>query len=344
LIRRPTPHSVRPKARSNALTAYMCAPLAMLVLCGTIAAWAQARDAATLLQPVETPAPVNAGTPTPDPEPSQAAGGTLLLDTGDLLDVRVFDTPELSGKLRVSEAGSIALPLGGPVFVKGLTAEQARTAIEERFRQRKILRDPHVTVLVDDYATQGVTVAGEVKAPGIYPWSGKHSVLDFISAAGGLTPNASRTVTLSRKDREQVITFQLNNSMQTPGGADLEARPGDRVLVMRAGVVYVVGDVGRPGGYLIEDKETITVLQALALAQGINKTAKYDAKLIRNSPSGRSETNLPLKRILANQAADPKLQDGDILFVPVSGGKQFADKGLTAILQTAVGVVIYGRL
>ena len=114
--------------------------------------------------------------------------------------------------------------------------------------------------------------------------------------------------------------------------------------VARAGVVYVVGDVGRPGGYLIENRETITVLQALALAQGINKTAKYDAKLIRTTPAGRAETALPLKKILANAAADPKLQDGEILLVPVSGAKQFADKGVSSILQMAVGVVIYGRL
>ena len=86
------------------------------------------------------------------------------------------------------------------------------------------------------------------------------------------------------------------------------------------------------------------MLQALALAQGINKTAKYDAKLIRNSPAGRTESDLPLKRILANQATDPKLQDGDILFVPVSGTKQWADKSLSSVLQMAVGVVIYGRL
>jgi polysaccharide biosynthesis/export protein len=268
----------------------------------------------------------------------------LLLASGDLLDVQVFDTPELSDKLRVDDRGEITLPVGGSVDVQGLTAEGARIAIEERFRQRKILRDPHVEVMVLEYATQGVTVTGEVKLPGIYPWQGKHTVLDFISVAGGLTPSASKTVSVSRKDREQVITFQLNNSLQLPGGGDLDVRPGDRILVTRAGVVYVVGDVGRPGGYLIDNKETITVLQALALAQGMNKTAKYDARLIRNSAAGRTEADLALKKILANQAPDPKLQDGDILFVPVSGSKQWADKGVTSVLQMAVGVVIYGRL
>lgn len=303
----------------------------------TARSWAQTHDAAAMVQPgTSTATGQAAGHPT--------SSSDLLLDTGDLIDVRVFDTPELSGKLRVNEEGEITLPIGGAVMVKGLTAEQVASAIENRLRQQHILRDPHVDVFVDDYATQGVTVAGEVKAPGIYPWSGKHTVLDFISAAGGVTPTASRTVAVSRKDHEQTITFQLNDSLQPASGADLEARPGDRILVARAGVVYVVGDVGRPGGYLIDDNETVTVLKALALAQGMNKTAKYDAKLIRNTPAGRTESDLQLKKILANQAADPKLRDGDIVFVPVSGAKQFADKGVTAILQTAVGVVIYGRL
>jgi len=327
--------------QKNALRAGSLTLIVAFVIGGATQLRCQAPHAAILQGPVATAA-TNAPASSPSRDtPSSAA---LLLDTGDLLDVRVFDTPELSGKVHVDENGEITLPLGGAVRVKGMTAEQVALAIEERLRQRHILRDPHVEVFVDTYATQGVTVAGEVKTPGIYPWSGKHTALDFISAAGGVTPSASRTVTLSRKDREQVITFQLNNSMQTAGGADLEVHPGDRIFVTRAGVVYVVGDVGRPGGYLIENNDTVTVLKALALAQGMNKTAKYDAKLIRNAPAGRTESDLPLKKILANQAADPKLQDGDILFVPVSGGKQFADKGLTSILQMAVGVVIYGRL
>jgi polysaccharide export outer membrane protein len=265
----------------------------------------------------------------------------LQLDVGDLLDVRVFDTPELSEKLRVNDRGEITLPVGGAVAVSGLTSEQAQIAIEQRLRRRNILRDPHVDVFVLEYATQGVTVAGEVKLPGAYPWVARHTVLDFISVAGGMTPAASPTVTVSRKDREQVITFRLNDSATSN---DVEIRPGDRILVARAGVVYVVGDVGRPGGYLIENNGTVTVLQAIALAQGMNKTARYDGKLIRNTPAGRAESDLPLKRILANQAADPKLQDGDILFVPVSSAKEFGEKGLTSILQMAVGVVIYGRL
>jgi polysaccharide export outer membrane protein len=309
-----------------------------LALGASTLGFAQSRDAATPLQPSAAAPPGNAAAPAPAAD--SAPDEKLLLDVGDLLDVHVFDTPELSEKLRVDDRGEITLPVAGAVSVKGLTAEQAQTVIETRFRRADILRDPHVEVLVLEYATQGVTVGGEVKSPGVYPWVGKHTVLDFISVAGGLTPAASKTVTLSRKDREQIITFQLNSSPFGTGG-DPEVRPGDRILVRRAGVVYVVGDVGRPGGYLLESPDRVTVLKAIALAQGINKTAKFDAKLIRNSPAGRTETELPLKKILANQAVDPKLQDGDILFIPVSGAKNWGDKSVTSIMQMAVGLAIW---
>ena len=95
-------------------------------------------------------------------------------------------------RFRVDNLGDITLPVGGTVKVMGLTAEQVQVAIEDRFRQRDILHHPHVEVFVLEYATQGVTVMGEVKLPGVYPLLGKHTVLDFISVAGGLTPPPRR--------------------------------------------------------------------------------------------------------------------------------------------------------
>ncbi len=292
------------------------------------------------------PADMSASAAVPDqPQPASATdtapGGALLLDVGDVLEIRVFDTPELSGKFRIDIRGDITLPVGGAVAVKGLTAEQVQAAIEQRFRQREILRDPHVEVFVLEYATQRVTVMGEVKMPGVYPIGAKRGVLDFISIAGGPTPAASKTALLThRNSLAQAIPVDLSGSLQNP---QPQVESGDRIVVTRAGIVYVVGDVGRPGGYLIENRNTLTVLRALALAQGLNKTAKLNAKLIRNTPGGRTETDLPLKKIFANQATDPALQDEDILFVPVSGAKQWTEKGLTSALQMAVGVVIYGR-
>jgi polysaccharide biosynthesis/export protein len=306
-------------------------------------------DAAPLSQPpITTPqqvVPPSASHQQPTSDQAFGAGQALLLGAGDLLDVRVFDTPELSGKFRADNLGQITLPVGGTIHIMGLTAEQVQVSIEDRFRQLDILHHPHVEVFVLEYATQGVTVMGEVRLPGVYPLLGKHSVLDFISVAGGLTPSASKTAIVTHHDSPaQVVNLNLGSSPPGPEKHDVDVEPGDRILVARAGVVYVIGDVGRPGGYLIENKDTVTVLQALALAQGLNKTAKLDAQLIRNSPNGRTETDLPLKKILANQATDPGLQDGDILFVPISGTKEWVDKGVTSILQMAVGVVIYGRL
>ena len=312
--------------------------------------WAQqAPESDIAAQAPAAVAPVDASVPLPvsdSPLPTAGseapAGGTLRLDAGDVLEIRVFDTPELSGKFRVDSQGDISLPVGGSVKVKGLMPEQVQSAIEQRFRQRDILRDPHVEVFVLEYATQRVTVMGEVRNPGVYPMAGKRNVLDFVSAAGGPTNSASKTAILTRKNSlTPPISVDLNGSQ--PNGPQPQIEPGDRIVVTRAGIVYVVGDVGRPGGYLIENKDTITVLRAIALAQGLNKTAKLDAKLIRNSATGRTETDLPLKKILANQAADPPLQNEDILFVPLNGVKQWADKGITSALQMAVGVVIYGR-
>ncbi len=269
---------------------------------------------------------------------------SVLVDAGDLLDIAVFDTPELSRKFRVNAQGAIKLPVGGTLIVKGLTAEQIGAAVELRLREEDVMRDPHATVLVLEYATQGVSVMGEVKSPGIYPLQGRHGVLDFISVAGGLTPFASKTATIVSKDSAgSVAKVNLSATAQQISADDVDVKPGDRIVIPRGGVVYVLGDVGKPGGYLTENQDRITVLQALALAQGVNKTAKASGSLIRSTPSGREASTLPLKKILANQAVDPSLQDGDILYVPVSGARNWSDKTMTAIIQMAVGVVIYGR-
>ena len=227
--------------------------------------------------------------------------------------------------------------------MQGLTSEQAGTAMDRFLRDRDILKNPHVTVLVLEYATQGVNVLGEVKQPGIYPLAGKHGVLDFISMAGGLLPTASKVVSIThRAPPWDTVTVNLAGAQGKSLENDVAVQPGDRVVALRAGVVYVIGDVGKPGGYVV-DGNGVTVVQALALAQGMNRTAKSNGMLIRNASSGRVETQLALNKILANKAPDPELQDGDIVYVPISGAKDWTNKGVSAALQMAVGMVIYGR-
>ncbi|HXM94771.1 MAG TPA: polysaccharide biosynthesis/export family protein [Candidatus Dormibacteraeota bacterium] len=271
-----------------------------------------------------------------------AATHPLQIAAGDLLDVNVFDTPELSAKLRVDERDSITLPLAGDLQVSGMTAEQAGHAIETKLLATEILKDPHVMVTVIEYATQGVTVLGEVKNPGVYPLLGAHGVLDLISAAGGLTPTAGKAVAIThRGESDKPVVVKIETKPASTAAFNIDVRPGDTIMVSHAGIVYVVGDVAKPGGFLIENNDRLTVLQAIALAQGTNRTASLNhAKLIRKTDTGREEIPVPLKKILANNATDQMLADGDILFIPGSAAKN-ALRAMETVLPSVASAAIY---
>jgi polysaccharide export outer membrane protein len=280
--------------------------------------------------------------PTADAPARNAATHPLQIAAGDLLEVKVFDTPELSATVRVDERDTITLPLAGDLEVSGMTAKQAGRAIETKLLSTEILKDPHVTVTVLEYATQGVTVLGEVRNPGVYPLLGPHSVLDLISAAGGLTPNAGKGVTIThRSEPEKPVIVKIETKPASTAAFNIDVRPGDTIMVSHAGIVYVVGEVAKPGGFLIENNDRLTVLQAIALAQGTNRTASLNhAKLIRITDAGREEMPVPLKKILANNVPDQTLADGDILFVPGSAPKS-ALRDMESILPSVAGAAIY---
>jgi polysaccharide export outer membrane protein len=266
----------------------------------------------------------------------------LQISSGDLLSLDVFDSPDLSGKLRVDERGEITLPLGGDLEVGGLTAEQAAHKVEAWFHEKDILKDPHVSVTVLEYATQGITVMGEVKNPGVYPLLGSRGLFDLISQAGGLTQQAGGAVTVThREDSDHPVTAKIGSNPGSVSLANLDIQPGDTIVVSHAGIVYVVGDVGRPGGFVLGNSDRLTVLQAVALAQGTNKTAALSrAKVIRKTDAGREQLPVSLKKILANNAPDEALYDGDILFVPSSAGKS-ALHGIEEVLPSVTSAAIF---
>jgi polysaccharide export outer membrane protein len=301
--------------------------LLLLIVAGVLPVWAQSAEPAS-----STSTEASSG-------PSAHA---LQISAGDLLDLNVFDTPELSTKLRVDENGNVSLPLAGGLLVSGMTAEQAKLAIEARLRETDILKDPHVSVTVLEYATQGVTVAGEVRNPGIYPLLGAHGLVDLISAAGGATPNAGKAVTVThRSDPGHPVVTKVDSKPGSTAGFSVDVRPGDTIMVSHAGIVYVMGDVSKPGGFLIENNDRLTVMQAIALAQGTNKTASLNhAKLIRKVDTGRQELPVPLKKILADKAPDVLLADGDILFVPSSAARN-ALASMGSMLPSVAGAAIY---
>jgi polysaccharide export outer membrane protein len=267
----------------------------------------------------------------------------MMLGAGDLLDVTVLDTPDLSAKARVSNDGTVSLPLVGVVPVAGMTIDQAGAAIENQLRSEQILNQPHVSVAISEYVSNAVTVTGEVRNPGVYPLISDHSVLDFISGAGGTTPGASRTIVLLRRDAPtSPITLQMSNDPQDIAKLNVPVKAGDRIIVTKGGVIYVVGDVGRAGGFLVEGNKNLSVLQAMALAQGANHTARLDKSvLISEAGNSRSDTPLPLSKILAGKAPDPILHDGDIVFVPTSNAKNWGYRGIEAAIAAATGIAIY---
>ena len=183
-----------------------------------------------------------------------------------------------------------------------MTAEEAASAIEQRLRGQDVLKNPRVSIFITEYATQGVTVTGEVKNPGIYPLLGSHTIVDLVAAAGGVSARAGKEITVTHKaDPEHPQVLQMDNQ---PGSVDahLDVQPGDTIAVSRAGVVYVVGDVAKPGGFLIESND-MTALQAVALAQGANRTAAQNkSRLIHKTATSREDVSLPLKKIIAGKA------------------------------------------
>ena len=272
---------------------------------------------------------------------------TIRIGPGDLLEIKVYGVSDLATEGRVSGEGKITMGLIGEVEVKGLTSDAAQKAIETRLKEGGYLNDPHVSVFVKEYSSQGVTVLGEVQKPGIYTLLGTPRLFDAISAAGGLTPVAGRLVTLTHRDQpDQAIVLERDNS--SGGGHSLainvDVYPGDTIVVSKAGMVYVVGDVGHPSGFIMQNNDTMTVLQALAMAEGANGTAALSkAMIIHKMGADHSEEPLDLKRMLQAKAPDIALRPEDILFVPKSMGKAASKTAISAIVQTAVGVAIYGR-
>jgi polysaccharide biosynthesis/export protein len=265
----------------------------------------------------------------------------VKLGPGDLIEVNVYNVPELTTKARVSNSGDVYLPLVDYVHVEGLTQEEAQTVIEKRLTDGGFVRNPHVTIFVDEAASQGVTVIGEVAKPGIYPDTVNRKLYQVISEAGGFTQSASRKIAIIRRNQAEPVHIDLPRNLADDLSGNVDILPGDTISVPRAPIIYVVGDVGRPSGLLV-DNGTLTVLQALALAGGTNHTAKMSgARIIRKTPSGMTETHIELKRMLEAKSPDVTLQADDILFVPVSGGRVVAGKTLDAAIAAATAVSIY---
>ncbi len=272
---------------------------------------------------------------------SPSPADRLRIGPGDLLCVEVYDVPELKQELRVSDRGDADVALLGTLHLADLTVEDAAHLIAAQLQQRQLVVHPQVTLLVREYATQGVAVTGEVRKPGIYPVLGPRSLVQLLSEAGGLTETASPQITIHRRNGEQLTA---RAGMSDGSSSEILLQPGDTVTVPRAGIAYVVGDVARSGGYLMNKDGQLSVAQLVALGGGLLPTAKAArARLVRKTPNGHEEHEIDLKKILRGQAPDQPLQPDDILFVPNSALRSAATR-LQNITQMTAGAAIYTSL
>ena len=269
------------------------------------------------------------------------------ITAGDMLEVSEYHTPEFHSTVRVSDMGTVMLPLAGEVEIGGMDERTAAHTIEAALMARGMLLHPQVTVLVAVYMGQDVSVLGEVTHPGVYPFTAHHRLLDLISAASGVGPSAGSLVTIvHRGDPKTPNAVVLDpTGVDTASEHNPELEAGDTVQVSRAGLVYVIGDVIRPGGFPVDPVQRLTVVQALTLAWGPAQNASLGkALLIREQKGGRTLTTLNLKRLLRGQDPDLPIQDRDILFVPDSTAKNLWNRTMESVIQSAAGVSIYAGM
>lgn len=267
----------------------------------------------------------------------------------DLLEITVFGAPELDRAVRVSASGEISLPLVGVVEVAGRTPHELERHLEERLGAR-YMRAPQVSVFVRELRSQGVTVLGAVRKPGVYQIPGRTTLVELLSLAEGLADDAGERVLLRRAgspadEAAEEVDLAAMLTAATPD-ANPAVWPGDVVTVTRAGVVYVVGEVRKPGGFLLRGNESISVLQALALAEGLTRTAaRGAARIIRTDPETgrREEIPVDLGRVLAGKAPDPVLAARDIVFVPNSAARGALYRGTEAAVSILSGLIIFRR-
>lgn len=289
----------------------------------------------------------------------------------DLLEISVFEAPSLDRTVRVTADGEISMPLLGNVRAAGLTSRDLEMVLQELLR-RTYMKDPHVSVFVKQMESHPVSVFGAVQKPGVYQVRGPETLIEVLSRAQGLAQDAGDSVIVMRHGDRPAVPAAVADASGAKTAAQVAPRlpgaglrinlkklldsgdprlnvlvdPGDVVTVTRAGIVYVVGEVKKPGGFLLKTNENISVLQALALAEGLTRTsAAQHARIIRTDLVSGRRIQIPinLKRILAGKAPDPLLRSKDIVFVPNSAGKAAFYRGAEAALSIAGGVIVYRR-
>ena len=285
---------------------------------------------------------------------------TYLLGPDDQLDISGPELPELANKpVRVDGGGDIEVPLGGRVHVSGLTAQQTEQELNKVLST--YIRHPQVVVRVAEVRSQPVSILGAVNTPGVHQVQGHKTLLEMLALAGGIRPDAGYGVRITRQlewgciplpkaqldpsGRFSVAELDLKKIMEAKNpDENIQIFPHDVISVPKAEMVYVIGEVRRSGGFVLGEHQSISVLQALSLAEGLNGTADTrHARILRlkRDADQREEMPVDVKDVLNGKRPDVPLQGDDILFIPGSTGKKAALRTLEAAIQTGTGLAIW---
>jgi len=272
----------------------------------------------------------------------------------DLLAVSVYDSPELTRTIRVNRDGEIRLPmLHDPIKVKGMYPAQVETAIAQALKDGKVMVDPIVTVTIVEYQSRPINVVGAVKNPIVFQATHPITLLDAIARAGGISEDAGSEILvrheISQGDDPQWVTETVPVRQlidQADQKLNITLHGGEQVLVPEAKKIYVVGNVRKPGAFPVRNDENTTVLQALALSEGLMPFTAKEAYIYRHTSTGaRQEVPIALDKIMKRKSPDVALEANDILYIPDSKGKRLTAATIDRITgiggQTAAYYVIW---
>jgi polysaccharide biosynthesis/export protein len=340
--------------------------LAALVVHGSQAAYGQ--------QKTETPQQTNAKI-TELATLARTRPHEVPIGTGDMLHVDVFDVPELSRDLRVSETGDISYPLvPGRIRVTGLTTYQLEQKLGQLLIENGLVTHPQVSVFVREQNSQPVSIVGAVVKPGVIQIIRPTTLLELLADSGGIVDDAGSYVIITRKSAppevkaeaavateepppvtppdeltlpSQIITIRLQDLLESGNPVyNIAVYGGDVISVPRAGIVYVTGaGVSQPGGYVLQSHgEQITVMKAVALAHGLTSFSKSDDAVIMRSNAVTGQRDIipvHIKQIENHKSDDMAMKSNDILYIPDSVGKKVLARGAEAAVSVGSGIAMF---
>ena len=266
------------------------------------------QEAAPLREPQVPPASIN---------PALERFSVTRLGPGDVVEIQVLESQEMSRQVRVSTAGTIQLPLIGEFLAAGLTTTQLAAKISSLLNV-EYLRNPHVSVILQETSYSKVTLLGAVKEPGVFPVDGRTRLLDLLLVAGGIRTNATGTATLIR-DNEPHRTLDVKSLLEAKSlEENVVLKPGDIVKVIGPGLIDILifGEVRSPGWFQVD--ENTTLLKVVSLAGGASDRAAKGKVRIYRSKAGKEEEviKVDLEDVIKGKSEDIVLQDGDRIVVP----------------------------